>query len=134
MKKTTFKNGQAPYLSDTVLNEMQDNIGGTKVLSTTQCLIGGAVTLNETIKNFRFVLLKPINMVTYIICPVMSDTSAVRGTNTYTAEDSVEIASARATCASTNFQLDIITGMTVKTTGVTKNAQYTGIDKIVGVR
>lgn len=26
MKKITFKNGQAPYLSDTTLNQMQDNI------------------------------------------------------------------------------------------------------------
>ena len=26
MKKITFKNGQAPYLSDTTLNQMQDNV------------------------------------------------------------------------------------------------------------
>lgn len=26
MKRIVFKNGQAPYLTDTILNELQDNI------------------------------------------------------------------------------------------------------------
>ena len=52
MKKITFKNGQAPYISDTTLNQMQDNIEEEigiveKVLETTDSEYGIKTTVTR---------------------------------------------------------------------------------------
>lgn len=103
-----------------------------KLLWSGTCDVGNTVELADNIKNYESLHIKTGSNLTYAICPVISNTTAVRGVGAYTGTNNIEIVSVRATCASNSFKLDNIQQLKLATSG-NSNVSISTITEIWGI-
>lgn len=75
--------------------------------TTTQGAEGNTITLSETMFNYKFLLIKIETLSTLAICPILTNITTIRGSNTYAGNNSMEIIAFRGTRNSSGTELTI---------------------------
>lgn len=95
---------------------------------------GGSVTLSDNIGNYKFLLFKPDAGITYIQCPILSGTNAVRGTNVYTGASNLEIYGLLGTYSGKTFSFTRLLVLSITTAGAVSKSNYSTVTEIWGVK
>ena len=119
-------------------NYLNGKLENYKVLWTGTCAKGGTVTLNDNIKNYNHVFIRIGTNATYMMCPIIQTSSAVRGNNTFIADSNNYIDFLTIKCACENTSFTVVNWVALRLTvssGVTDNSSsYTAITEVIVVK
>lgn len=106
-----------------------------KVLWTGSLTKGNTVTLNDNIKNYNFVFVRMGSAASYVMCPIVQTTNAVRGINNFISDSYVyiDLMTLKASCDDTQFTFINAVALRLTTSGITEQT-YNTITEIIGVR